>query len=153
MPNTREIKRRIKSVGNIRQITRAMQLVAASKMRRAQRRAADSDTYAYGALDILENLTRKADGVKEHYFWKGNGKGSGKQAIILVAASRGFCGGLNISLFSKAAAFVKKIGEAGDEVEIITVGGKGRILARKMGLKIIADFSDLGDKISLKDIL
>lgn len=152
MPNTREIKRRIKSVRNIRQITRAMQLVAASKMRRAQRRAADSDAYAYGALDILENLTRKAEGVKEHIFWKGNGKEIGKQAIILVAANRGFCGGLNISLFSKVAAFAKKIKQTGDEAEIITVGIKGRILARKTGLKIVADFSGLGDRFGLKDI-
>src|SRR3990167_6988679 len=105
MPSsTREIKRRIKSVGNIRQITKAMQLVATSKMKRAQKRSLDSDYYAYGALEILENITVALENKTEQVFWREN-TGSAKAGLILITPERGFCGGLNVALFSKVIGF------------------------------------------------
>lgn len=148
MPNTRDIKRRIKSVGNIKQITRAMQLVATSKMKRAEEKSREADAYAYGALEILENITKVKNSEIRHPYWIGNN--SPKTCLIIFSADRGFCGGLNVNLFNSIASFLKK--RTKEEVEVITVGKKGINFARRLGLNIIADFSGLGDHFSIKEI-
>lgn len=150
MPNTLDLKRRLKSVGNIRQITRAMQLVATSKMRKAEERARNADAYAYGALEILENITKITKSSLNHLYWRRND--SRKICLILVSGNRGFCGGLNLNLFAKTLDSIKMRKEKGFEVEVITVGKKGRNFARKLNLKIIADFSELGDYFTVREI-
>ena len=147
--NTREIKRRIKSVGNIRQITKAMQLVATSKMKRAQRRSLDSDAYAYGVLEILENVTRSSEGTGEHPYWKEHT--AQKVGLLLISADRGFCGGLNVLLFNKVLDFIKKKEEEGNTVAVVTVGKKGRNFVKKLGMPIIADFTP-GDHFMIQEI-
>src|SRR3989338_7422888 len=110
--NTREIKRRIKSVKNIGQITRAMQLVAASKMKRAEKRSKDSSAYAKGALEILQNVTRALHGAGEGHalFEK---KKTGRIAVLFISTDRGFCGGLNILLWGKVFGKIKEWREEG----------------------------------------
>ena len=120
----KEIKTRRKSVTNIKQITKAMQLVAASKMKKAQARSKQADDYALGALEILLNLTRGLGDNPEHPFWNINKKAK-KVALVLVATERGFVGGMNTILFSRVIDFVKKSKAKGQEVDIITVGQKG----------------------------
>ncbi len=146
MPNTREIKRRIKSVSNIRQITKAMQLVATSKMKRAQNLSVNADAYAYGALEILINLTKAGAEIVNHHFWKDNG--NNRNVLIFITTDRGFCGGLNVNLAGSVLKFVKD----NNVSDVITVGKKGRGLMKKMGLNIIADFSNLEDHFSVKEI-
>lgn len=146
--NTRDIKRRIKSVTNISQITRAMQLVATSKMKRAQKKSTDADAFAYGALEILQNLTKAVGDSRDLPFWKQ--RETGKIAVVLISTDRGFCGGLNINL---AGTLLKQIKEWKKEVDIITVGRKGQKVAKKAGLNIIADFSGIGDHFSIKEVV
>lgn len=146
MPNTRELKRRIKSVGSIRQITRAMQLVATSKMKRAQNLSLSADAYAYGALEILLNLTRTGQSIKNHRFWREND--NRKNLLILITTNRGFCGALNINLIVPIVAFLKNNGPT----DVITIGKKGRGLSKKIGLQIIADFSNINDHFSVNEI-
>jgi F-type H+-transporting ATPase subunit gamma len=151
MANTRDIKRRIKSVSNIKQITHAMQLVATSKMKRAGKRSADADAYAYGALEVLENITRCSEEAKQHPYWKGNPE-SNKVGIVVISTDRGFCGGLNVLLTNELAKRMKEMKKNKLIVEAITVGKKGRDAARKFGIPIAADFSGIGDHFSIKEI-
>ncbi|MDP3725418.1 MAG: ATP synthase F1 subunit gamma [Nanoarchaeota archaeon] len=149
--NTREIKRRIKSVKNIGQITRAMQLVAASKMKRAEKRSRDSDVYAYGALEILRNVTKALRGSgEEHALLKK--RSTGRVAVLFISTDRGFCGGLNVVLWSRVLGKIKEWKKEGKEVDVISVGKKGRGLAKKAGLKIVADFTGIGDRVSIAEI-
>ena len=148
--NTREIKRRIKSVKNIGQITRAMQLVAASKMKRAEKRSKDSDAYAKGALEILGNVTRAMKGAEAHALFQK--KETGRVAVLFISTDRGFCGGLNIILWGRIMAKIKEWKKEGKEVEIISVGKKGRALAKKAGLKIVADFTGIGERVSVGEL-
>jgi len=151
MANTRDIKRRIKSVGNIKQITRAMQLVATSKMKRAQKRSADADTYAYGALEILENVTKGSYEALRHPYWNENTE-SNKVGIIIVSTNRGFCGGMNVLLMSEVMKLVRTIKKDGHIPEVVAVGKKGRDIAKKSGVEIVADFSELEDHFTMHDI-
>ncbi|HCA67013.1 MAG: ATP synthase gamma chain [Parcubacteria group bacterium GW2011_GWC2_44_17] len=147
--NTRDIKRRIKSVGNIKQITRAMQLVATSKMRRAQKRSVDADAYAYGALEILEHLTKNAEGIREHPFWRE--QASEKVAIIIITSNRGFCGGFNVTLLGSVLQFIRETRGSGQEIFAVTIGKKGRVFMQRIGIPIIADFM-LGDYFTIADM-
>ncbi len=149
--NTRDIKRRTKSVTNTRQITRAMQLVATSKMKKAQKRSQDAHPYAEGALNALQNLTSHFAQNAIHPFWEHNGK-SQKIGLILISSDRGFCGGLNVNLFHKILPFVKNQQAQGNEVEVVTVGKKGRDFVRRLGLPVIADFSGLYDHFTISEI-
>lgn len=147
--NTRDIKRRIKSVGNIKQITRAMQLVATSKMRRAQKRSVDADAYAYGALEILEHLTKNSEGISGHQFWRE--QQSEKIALIVITSDRGFCGGFNVTLLSAILRFIKDARARNEDVSAVTIGRKGRAFMQRLGVPIIADFT-LGDYFTINSI-
>lgn len=149
--NTREIKHRVKSVKNIRQITRAMQLVATSKMRRAEQKARGADAYAYGALGILNRLTNAAVEVREHRYWRETAENK-TVALILITTNRGFCGGLNVALFGKTAAFAEEMQSRGLDLAVVTVGRKGRAFARRLGLRIVADFSEKSAGAAIRDI-
>jgi F-type H+-transporting ATPase subunit gamma len=151
MSSTREIKRRIKSVGNIKQITRAMQLVATSKMKRAQKRSTDADAYAYGARDMLRHITHGSRDVLTHPYWSEN-VNSNTVGVILISTNRGFCGGMNVFLASEVIKEVEKFKKKGFSTKAISMGTKGRELVKKSGVEIVADFSDIGDHFTLRDI-
>jgi len=128
-----------------------MQLVAASKMKKAQMRARSADAYAYGALEILKNITEREHEIKEHVYWKGNAKQK-KIGMILISTNRGFCGGLSISLFQKVLRWTSEMKKGGHEIDAVTIGKKGRIFAKKIGMNIVADFSDIQEYFSIRDI-
>ena len=151
MPSTREIKRRIRSVSNIRQITKAMQLVATSKMKRAQKKSSDASAYARWALEILKNITRVSKEAAEHPYWKANEEG-GKALSVLITSDRGFCGGMNLSLLNEVLIMRRAIQSEGGDLEIVTVGKKGRDFMKRAGCLVTADFSGIGDRLMLKDI-
>jgi F-type H+-transporting ATPase subunit gamma len=138
-----------KSVGNIKQITRAMQLVATSKMKRAQKKAIDTDPFAYGALEILENLTRVFQNTKEYPYWE-NRKGV-KVGLILITSDRGFCGGLNVLLLNNVLRFIREQEALGYTVSAVTIGKKGRNFMRRIGKTLDADFS-VGDHFAAHQV-
>ncbi|KKT34695.1 MAG: ATP synthase gamma chain [Parcubacteria group bacterium GW2011_GWA2_44_12] len=148
--NIRDIKRRTKSITNTRQITRAMQLVATSKMKRAQKKSGDADPFALGAWDILKQVTARLTEKQFHPFWEKND--SKKIGLILVTSDRGFCGGLNVTLLTKVLAFIKEQQLLGLSPEIVAVGRKGRDFFKKLGIPIIADFSGLTDHFTVSEI-
>lgn len=149
MPQSgKEIKRRINSVKNTKQITKAMEMVSASKMRRSQEVAFSARPYALKALEILTRLSDKIDPAK-HLLLKNQEEG--KICLVLISTDKGLCGGLNANLFKKVGEFVKENKSA--EFEIITVGKKAREWALRTGFEVSADFEGYGDKVDILEVL
>ncbi len=135
MANLRQIKRRIKSAKNIAQITRAMEMVAASKMKKAQNDAIMGKPYAEKIYQAVSDLSANIDKTVHPLLSEGNE--NGKKLVVLITTNKGLCGGLNTSLlrtFDKWASLMENL-------EAVILGKKGQsyIVRSKAGL--IADFS------------
>lgn len=131
MANLRDIRRRIKSVKNTSQITKAMQLVAAAKMKKAQDQAIAGRDYADRLNQVLVNLK---DNICEddHALLKApSGK---KELILVISTDKGLCGGLNTNLLKKVRA------EMSENADVVTVGRKLRMTLGKLGSKIVSDW-------------
>lgn len=132
MANLRDIRRRIKSVKNTAQITKAMQLVAASKMKKAQDQAVAGRSYADLLNKVLVNL-KEYTGEEDHPLLK---EQSGeRELVILVTTDKGLCGPLNTNLLRLA------MDQVGKETDFITIGNKGRQALVRVKRNIVADFS------------
>jgi F-type H+-transporting ATPase subunit gamma len=146
MPGTKDIKRRIRSVRSTKQITKAMELVAAAKMRKTQAATLATRTYANLAWDTLRNLTKQADS-RIHKLLKTPEKVS-RVAVVLLSSNRGLIGAFNENISSFAIRYAKRF----ENTEFITVGKQGRDRVRKAGLTIAADFDKKDAGISISDI-
>ena len=131
MPNTRDIRNRIRGVKNTQKITRAMQLVAASKMKRAQDRALQGRPYAVLLRQMLASLTGRIEQVTHPFLQERAVKTRG---ILLISTDRGLCGALNANLFREVA----KLDRA--NTAFVTVGRKGRQFLSRTGRNLLADF-------------
>lgn len=131
MPSTKEIRGRIKSVKNTRQITKAMELVAASKMKKAQQNAASGQAYAALLAEVLANVSDRIDGTEHSFFEEREVKTRG---ILVVSTDRGLCGALNSNLFRE----ILKI-EGG--AKYVTIGRKGVQFVSRNKLDLLAEFS------------
>ncbi len=131
MPNTRDIRRRIKSVKNTSQITKAMQLVAAAKMKKAQDQAIAGRDYADRLNEVLVNLKENIS-EEDHVLLKQ--PGGKKELILVVSTDKGLCGGLNTNLLKKVRA------EMGEDADVVTVGRKLRMSLGKLGHNIVSDW-------------
>lgn len=134
MPSTKEIRRRIKSVKSTRQITKAMELVAAAKMRRAQQQALSTRTYASLAWELVKNLSDKTD-PRIHRLLR-RPKEAKNVGIVLITSNRGLIGGFNNNIINTALNVAK--GET--HVEFVTLGKKGLSAVRKRSFTIAAEF-------------
>lgn len=154
MPGTRELKRRIKSVGSTKKITRAMQMVSAAKMRKAQVAVLASRSYSDLAWQIVKNLSSKVDPKYHRLLANGNGHGKKKTGIILISSNRGFIGGFNANLTAAVKKFIAQDGGAEEEVlaDIIAVGKKGREAMVKVGNTVFAEFEKVERTIRLQEI-
>jgi len=141
------IKNRIKSVGNARNITKAMELVAAAKIKKAVSNLMASRTYALHARELLANLSKEQD-LKHPLLSK---KETDKELLVVIASNRGLCGGYNTNIIKTAIDYVKK--SAGKKIDIISVGKKSESIARVAGSKIIASFIKFPDDLYTDDIL
>lgn len=132
MPSTRDIRRRIKSVKNTAQITKAMQLVAAAKMKKAQDQASNGRAYAEMLNKVLVNLKEQAEEGVHPFFSEGKGD---KTLVLVIASDKGLCGALNTNLFKKL--ITTKI--EGD-VDYVTIGKKAVQAINRLRRTLIADF-------------
>lgn len=152
MPNPREIRRRIRSVRNMAQITRAMEMVAASKMRRAQDRVTSGRPYSERLREVLADLASlqlDADQLQEFPLLAD--REIRRTAIILVTPDRGLSGALTSNILRRTAQYIRE--EAVDgKPDVIAVGKKGRDFSVRTSQNIIAEFIQLGDRPSLDDI-
>ncbi|MFZ1756762.1 MAG: ATP synthase F1 subunit gamma [Caldilineaceae bacterium] len=152
MPSTREIRRRIRSVKNISQVTKAMEAVAASKMRRAQNQVLATRPYAKKAQEVLSYIARlnTTEGDLDALI---NERAEIKRVgILLVTADRGLAGGFNANIMRTTAQFMRKQRAEGREVEVITVGRKGRDWLMRYDPVVRAEFMGLGDAPTTNDI-
>ncbi|MFA6306737.1 MAG: ATP synthase F1 subunit gamma [Patescibacteria group bacterium] len=147
MPSGRDIKNRIKSIGNTKKITKAMEMVAASKMRKAIEAVLRTRTYANLSWLTVLNLSRSANSNNQplHQLLTPR-KEIKKVGIILITSNRGLCGGFNAAIINKVHESIKKYQTMGEqtiiEAEFILVGKKGAAISRH-GQTITADFPKL----------
>ena len=132
MASTRDIRRRIKSVKNTAQITKAMQLVAAAKMKKAQDQASNGRAYAEMLNKILVNLKDQAEEGVHPFFSEGKGD---KTLVLVIASDKGLCGALNTNLIKKLVTTPIE-----GEVEYVTIGKKAVQAINRLRRTLLADF-------------
>ena len=153
MPSERDIRTRIRSVRNVSQITRAMEMVAASKMRRAQQRVSASRPYSERLRAMLADVAALATGVDAQEYPLLRQRPVRRAEVILITGDRGLAGSLNSNIIRRTTRFlVDEAGPAGIETQLITVGRKGRDFMRRYGREIVAEFIAIGDRPTLSDI-
>ena len=150
MTSTRDIKRRIQSVKNTRQITKAMEMVAASKMKKSQEAALMARPYAEAALNLLENVGESVEPQK--YFLLEN-REKKNICLFVVTSDKGLCGGLNSGVLKKALEVIKDNENRGRKVSIVAIGKKAEQFFRKTKNEIIAIFDEIGDSVELRETL
>ncbi|MFQ6122026.1 MAG: ATP synthase F1 subunit gamma [Dehalococcoidales bacterium] len=149
MANIRVIRRRIRGIQNTAKITKAMEMVAASKMKRAQERGLAGRPYSEKIQQVIADLAAlpETDRVLHPLLQQ---RPVAKVAIVHITPDRGFCGGLNTNLNRLTASFIL---EQSVPVTLIAVGRKGLSFMRRYGRDIRAEFTQLGDRPSLLDTL
>ena len=146
----KEIRGKIKSVENTRKITKAMEMVAASKMRKAQERMRAARPYSDKIRNIAANLG-KANPEYTHPFMVANdAKASG---FIVVTTDKGLCGGLNTNLLRAVTARFKDMQAAGREAQAVAIGNKGLGFLNRIGAKVVSHATHLGDKPHLDTLI
>ena len=146
----KEIRTQIKSVKNTQKITRAMEMVAASKMRKAQDRMRASRPYADKIRSVISHLAHAHPEYKHTYMQEREIKRVG---FIIVSSDRGLCGGLNSNLFRANLRELKGWNEKNVEIDLCTVGTKATGYFRRLGSTIVADAGHLGDAPEIEDII
>lgn len=145
--NTRDIRRRIRSIQNTKKITRAMELVAASKMRRATQATLATRPYARAAFGVLVNVSSVTEAELHPLLKKREGK---RTCLIVFTSDRGLVGGLNTNVVRQALEVIREQGS--EQVDVIAVGKKGADALRRSGAKLIAVFTKFTDRPSLRDL-
>jgi F-type H+-transporting ATPase subunit gamma len=138
--NLKAIKKRTKSAQNIGQITKAMEMVAASKMRKAQKKALESKLYSQKIYELTASLMKDIDS-KFHPLLR-QPKNDDKPLLVLISTNRGLCGSLNLNLFRFVQRFLMTKMQNKEKIDFLTVGKKGFTQIIKMEKDLIADFSD-----------
>ena len=141
MANLLDIRRRIKSVKNTQQITKAMKMVSAAKLKRAQNRVVSARPFASKMNEVLSQLAAQTPEDFHHPLL--DVRGDRRYLIVLVTADKGLCGAFNTNLLKAAQAFVKE--NADKTIEFLTVGRKGRDFFRRRG-KIVGEYVGLTGK-------
>jgi len=143
MANLKDLKNRISSVKNTRKITKAMQMVAAAKLRRAQESAEQSRPYAERFMGVLSGLAAsvgKSEGAPK--LLRGTGEDQ-VHLLVVMTAERGLCGGFNSNIAKRARAHIAKLQDSGKTVKILTVGKKGRDQLKRDFGDVFIDHVDL----------
>ena len=143
MANLKDLKNRISSVKNTRKITKAMQMVAAAKLRRAQESAEQSRPYAERFMGVLSGLAAsvgKSEGAPK--LLRGTGEDQ-VHLLVVMTEERGLCGGFNSNIAKRARAHIAQLQEAGKTVKILTVGKKGRDQLKRDFGDVFIDHVDL----------
>jgi F-type H+-transporting ATPase subunit gamma len=150
MAGTKEIRTQIASVKSTQKITKAMQMVATSKMRRAQDRMKLARPYAAKIRSVIGNLQHANPDYRHPFMSTREAKNVG---IIIVSTDRGLAGGLNANIFKQSLILIKEWQEKGASVSLSVMGAKGTAFFRRLSLPMLANVSGLGDKPHVKDLI
>jgi F-type H+-transporting ATPase subunit gamma len=151
MPGTKEIRSKISSVKNTQKITKAMQMVATSKMRRAQERMRLARPYAQKMRTVIGHLT-EANPDYRHPFLQPRDEVK-SVGIIVVSTDRGLAGGLNANVFKHTLHLMREWQGKGASVSLCLIGAKGLAFFRRLSVPIMANVSHLGDRPHIKDLI
>lgn len=149
MQGTREIKRRIKSVQNTRQITKAMKMVAAAKLRRAQERAEQSRPYAEKMREVIASIAAGSKGAKHPMLISREVK---KTGYLVITSDRGLAGGYNGNILRKVVQTIRDRHKTPDEYAILIIGRKGRDFFKRRNYPLVGELVGLSDHPTYADI-
>lgn len=150
MASGKEIRTQIKSINNTQKITSAMQMVAASKMRKAQERMQAARPYAEKIHNVICHLCL-AHPEYRHPFM--NERDVKRVGYILVTSDRGLCGGLNTNALKLAVNSMKQWNDQGVEVDVCTIGSKGLAFMRRMGANVVSELTNIGDAPRIEEMI
>lgn len=150
MANEKEIRTKIASITSTKKITKAMEMVAASKMRRAQERMRASQPYAEKIRHVVGHVVHSS--LEYRHPWLIERETVKSIGVIVISSDRGLCGGLNINLFKSALLEIKKWQDQGVDVQITAIGGKA-ITFFKRHFKLASQVSHLGDTPHPDDLI
>ncbi len=150
MPGAKEIRTKIKSIQNTQKITKAMEMVAASKMRKAQDRMNAARPYALKIRNVVAHLAHASTEYHHPFLLEREAKQVG---YIVVSSDRGLCGGLNVNLFRAALNDMDKWGNGGAELSFSLIGAKALGFFKRFGANIVSETSHIGDAPSLMDLI
>jgi len=149
--NIREIKGRIKAVGNIQRITKTMQLIASARFQKLQKRATEAQAYTRKVAEVVGEVASSLGGEDVNLpLAQPPAKSSGKELVLILSASRGFCGAYNANVMRPAIKHIRDLGT--DKVQIEVVGKKGVALLKFSRLPLNTFHSHIGDTPAYEDV-
>ncbi len=151
MPGSKEIRNKIKSVQNTRKITKAMEMVAASKMRRAQERMRTARPYGEKIRNVAAHISHANPEYRHPFLLE---RDTVKRiGIIVVTTDKGLCGGLNTNVLRLALNRIKEWETQGEEIEVCAIGNKGLGFMQRLGAKVAAHATGLGDQPHMEKLI
>jgi F-type H+-transporting ATPase subunit gamma len=150
MPGTKEIRTKIASVKSTQKITKAMQMVATSKMRRAQERMKLARPYADKIRSVIGHLSQANPDYRHPFLIEREPKNIG---VIIISTDRGLAGGLNANLFKQALLLLKEWQGKGATISLALIGSKGSAFFRRLGLPILASVHGMGDRPHVTELI
>jgi F-type H+-transporting ATPase subunit gamma len=151
MAGSKEIRTKIKSVQNTRKITKAMEMVAASKMRKAQERMRTARPYAEKIRNVAAHISQANPEYRHPYLVDRN---SVKRiGIIVITTDKGLCGGLNTNILRLAMNKMKEWETQGEEIEVCTLGNKGLGFMQRLGANIVSQVTGMGDRPQMEKLI
>jgi F-type H+-transporting ATPase subunit gamma len=155
MATAKEIKGKMGSVKSTQKITRAMELIAASKMRGARQRMEMARPYAESARQIIRHVAKSHPEYRHPYLSPKTDLSMQKKSVglIIVSSDRGLCGGLNINLFREVARTLARLKQEQVDVKVAVLGQKAQSFIRQCDVEVLAAKSHLGDKPKLQDVM
>lgn len=150
MAGAKEIRTQIKSIGNTKKITKAMEMVAASKMRKAQDRMISARPYADKMRIVVGHLANSHPEYKHPYLIE---RDIQRVGYIIVSSDRGLCGGLNNNLFKATVADMKTWNDKGIAIDVCTIGSKAAGFFSRFGGNVVGQVTQLGDAPKMEDLI
>jgi F-type H+-transporting ATPase subunit gamma len=150
MASGKELRTKIKSVENTKKITKAMEMISVSKMRKAQERMRTARPYAEKIRAIASNLGQANPEYVHAYMKHSDGKAVG---FIVVTTDKGLCGGLNTNLLRAVTTQLRETQSAGKTVQAVAIGSKGLGFLNRVGAKVVSHVTHLGDKPHLEKLI
>jgi F-type H+-transporting ATPase subunit gamma len=151
MPSTKEIRLKIRSVGNTRKITSAMQMVAAAKMRKAQERMRHARPYGEKIRNVAAHISHATPEYRHPFLVE---RDSVKRVgIIVVTTDKGLCGGLNTNLLRRVLEQYKAWQTQGEEIDVCALGARGLGFMQRLGAKVVSQVTQLGDRPQMEKLI
>jgi len=151
MSNAREIRTKIGSVKNTRKVTRALEMVSASKIRKVQDQMAASRPYAQKMANVIGHMAHADPEYKHPYLVPR--VDPQRVGYIVVSTDRGLCGGLNTNLFKMVLSHMREWHDRGSEIDVVTIGRKGNAYLKHLGVNIVAHVEHIGERPVVADLI